>query len=303
VARSLKIHYIDEHPEGFKCEYCQKVYKPQSERFYLKHRETCSVKFCVENTIDMNELEILRKENEELKSEIAELYRQKDDITCKHCNSCTCELESISTSPSLSDEYNKIIKNMEPDHTQYEFEVPNGCSDIYWENKRIVFIKNGHKYVLDCDQVCYPIFDTFPEDNYGLYKQIKATAMRPLSELLNKGVKIKMDLLMCANDWKYSHDFDKLYFDIECVAQDDKFPGPENETTFVYSIQFDHNNVVHLYTLNAYGRRMNSFDERFENVRTRGFSDSSSLCMGFIEYLRKLDRYTVVCPYNGASSM
>lgn len=57
---------------------------------------------------------------------------------------------------------------------------------------------------------------------------------------------------MFENNYSFNHEYDYLFYDIEAVAQNNEFPTKENNTAFVTSIQFHHNNKMHVYTLSIY---------------------------------------------------
>jgi hypothetical protein len=79
---------------------------------------------------------------------------------------------------------------------------------------------------------------------------------------------------MFENNYKFDYNYDYLYYDIECVAINKEFPSKNNNTAFVTSIQFNHNNQTYVYTLSIY---YSQFKENI-NVNYVYFEDSSSMC-------------------------
>ena len=98
------------------------------------------------------------------------------------------------------------------------------------------------------------------------------------------------------NKLQYHYSFDKIFYDIEVVSQNDQFPYTSNEQAFVVSIQFKHNDEFNFWTLSIY---QNQFNE-YSNIKYQYFKNSQTLCQQFILYLNNLKKYTLVIGYNSS---
>lgn len=104
---------------------------------------------------------------------------------------------------------------------------------------------------------------------------------------------------MFENNYVFDYDYDYLYYDIEAVAQNKDFPNKHNNTAFVTSIQFYHNNITYVYTLSIYEQQ---FTQQ-SNVIYVYFDDSATMCQQFIMYLHWLTWYTLVIGFNSSSEV
>lgn len=105
--------------------------------------------------------------------------------------------------------------------------------------------------------------------------------------------------IMFENNYSFDYDYDYLYYDIEAVANNHDFPNKENNTAFVTSIQFHHNNKTTIYTLSIY---FQLFREQ-ENINYIYFDNSATMCQEFIMYLHRLTKYTLVIGFNTSSEV
>lgn len=101
------------------------------------------------------------------------------------------------------------------------------------------------------------------------------------------------------NKLKLSFDFDYLYFDIEAVSTDNNFAKYDNPNAFITSIQFIHNGNKFIYTLNLYQYLFKTQSD----ISYKYFQSCQDLSSAFINYLRNLNKYTLILGFSSNSDM